>query len=141
MPTIGGGRSTKMAADPRRTAIPIVDDDDLAPIRCTPIAAQQPPAVVGDSEYARAVRPYEDGNGLATAPLEMRVAGLPAETVDFVVTDDGPAALTNDHAAGLLNHDRVALAHLAVGAAYVIKTSRAVLRRRWYESALRLRRR
>jgi len=80
MPTIGGGRSTKMAADPRRTAIPIVDDDDLAPIRCTPIAAQQPPAVVGDSEYTRADRPYEDGNGLATAPLDMRVAGLLAET-------------------------------------------------------------
>jgi hypothetical protein len=90
MPTIGGGRSTKMAADPRRTAIPVVDDDDLAPMRCTPIAAQQPPAV---------------------------------------------------HAAGLLNHNRIALAHLAVGAAYVIKTSRVVLRRRWYESALRLRRR
>ena len=69
------------------------------------------------------------------------VAGVPAETVDFVVTDDGPAALTNDHAAGLLNHDRITLAHLAVGAAYVIKTSRAVLRRRWYESALRPRRR
>ena len=51
---------TKMAADPRRTAIPVVDDDDLAPIRCTPIAAQQPPAVVGDSEYARAVRPYDE---------------------------------------------------------------------------------
>ena len=81
--------------------------------------------------------PHEDGNGLATAPLNMRVAGLPAETVDFVVTDDGPAALTDGHAAGLL----IALAHLAAGAAYVIKTSRAVLRPRWYESALRLRRR
>src|SRR5262249_29395107 len=131
----------KIAADPRRTGIPVVDDDDLAPIRCMPIAAQQPPAIVGDSEYARAVRPHENGNGLATAPLDMRVAGLPAETVDFVVADDGPAALTDDHAAGLLNQYRIALAHLAAGAAYVIKTSRTVLRRRWYESALRLRRR
>src|SRR5262249_12725106 len=68
----------------------------------------------------------------------MRIARLPAETIDFVVTNNGTAALADDHAARLLNHDTVALTHLATGSAHVIKTPRVILRRRWHEGGLHL---
>jgi hypothetical protein len=52
------------------------------------------------------------------------------------MTDDGSAALADDHTAGFLNQDTIALAYLVAGTAYVIKTPRVVLRRGWHEGAL-----
>jgi hypothetical protein len=48
--------------------------------------------------------------------------------------------LLDNHAARLLDQETVALTHLAAGPAHIIKTGRIILRRRWHEGALQLRR-
>jgi hypothetical protein len=70
----------------------------------------------------------------------MHVAGLPAKAINFIVADDGASALADNYAARFLDQDAIALAHFPAGAAYVVKASRTVLRRRRHEGALRLRR-
>ena len=80
---------------------------------------------------------------LASAPEPfdpMHVAGLPAKAINFIVADDGAPILADNYAARLLDHDAITFAHLLSGAAYVVKASRTVLRRRRHEGALRLRR-
>ena len=65
---------------------------------------------------------------------------LPSEPIILIVAYDRLATLLDDHAARLLNQETVALAHLAAGPAHIIKTGRIILRRRWHEGALQLRR-
>src|SRR6516164_4296491 len=70
----------------------------------------------------------------------MHVLCLPSEPISLIVAYDRLPTLLDDHAARLLNQETVALAHLAAGPAHIIKTGRIILRRRWHEGALQLRR-
>src|SRR5512144_283002 len=130
----------EIAADPRRAAITVVDDDNFASIRRAPVAAQQAAALVSLSIKARAVWPLEHRHCIGAAPLDTHVPCLPTETISFAVADDGAPALADDHAAGLLNHDPIALAHFPASAAHVIESARIVLGRWGHKLALRLRR-
>src|SRR6185312_13116407 len=89
---------------------------------------------------ARTVWPLEHRHCIGAAPLDTHVPCLPAEAISFAVADDGAPALADDHAAGLLNHDPIALAHFPAGAAHVIESARIVLGRWGHKLALRLRR-
>jgi hypothetical protein len=71
--------------------------------------------------------------------LDVHVSCLPSESISVIVAYDRLPTLLDDHAAGLLNQETVALAHLAAGPAHIIKTGRVILRRWWHEGALHLR--
>jgi hypothetical protein len=128
----------KIAAHRRRPTVAVVNDDDLASVRPTPVAAEQAAGLIGHCIDARAVRALEHGNCIGAMPLDMGVARLPAEAIGLVVANDGASVFADDNAAGLLDQDAVALAHLAAGAAYVIETSGGVLRWRRHKRALGL---
>jgi hypothetical protein len=66
--------------------------------------------------------------------------GLPSEPIILIVADDRLPTLLDDNVPWLFNQETAALAHLATGAAHIIKTPRIILSRRWDEGALLLRR-
>jgi len=70
----------------------------------------------------------------------VRVLCLPSEPISLIVAYDRLPTLLDDYAAWLLNQETVALAHLAAGPAHIIKAPCIILRRRWHEGALQLRR-
>src|SRR5215510_2224607 len=58
------------------------------------------------------------------------------QAIGLVVANDGASVFADDNAAGFLDQDSVALAHLAAGAAHVIETSGVVLRWGRHKGAL-----
>jgi hypothetical protein len=50
----------------------------------------------------------------------VHVLCLPSEPISLIVAHDRLPALLDDHAAGLLNQETIALAHLAAGPAHII---------------------
>src|SRR6476646_3636491 len=125
----------------RWSAIAIVDDHDLAPIRGPPVAAQKPTALVGDGVDARAIRPLEDHYCVGAPSLSTHILGLPAETIGIVVPNDGASTFLDDDPPWLLDKNTIAFAHLMAGAAHIVQTPRIILCWRRHEGALRLRRR
>src|SRR5262249_43798824 len=123
----------------RWSAIAIVDDNDLAPVRHAAVTVQKTPVLVVHRVDPRAIRPIEYRYRIRATSLDVHVLCLPPEPIRLIVAYDRRPTLLDDHAARLLNQESVALAHLATGPAHIIKTPRIILSRRWHEGALHLR--
>ena len=67
----------------------VIDNNDLAAVWQTPIAAQQTSALVAHRIDARAIRPLEHRYCLGTMAFDVHVLRLPAEAISVIVTDDG----------------------------------------------------
>jgi hypothetical protein len=101
---------------------------------------QKTPVLVVHRVDARAIRPIEYRYRIGATSLDVHVLCLPSEPISLIVAYDRLPALLDNHAARLLDQETVALTHLAAGPAHIIKTRCIILRRRWHEGALQLRR-
>jgi hypothetical protein len=72
--------------------------------------------------------------------LGVHILCLPSEPISLIVADNRLPTFSDDDTPWLFNQETVALAHLAAGAAHIIKTPGIILSRRWDEGALLLRR-
>jgi hypothetical protein len=119
----------------------VVNDNDLAAVWQTPIAAQQTPALVAHRVDAGAIGPVEYRYSLGTTSLDVHVLRLPSEAISVIVPDNGLPTFLDDNASWFLNQETVTLAYFAAGPAHIIETPSIILGRRRHEEALRLRRR